>query len=102
MTLPWQIVWIILIPTGIIFDCITCAITGIWVSIAAGIALVINISGSPIDYQLLGFIILFVILLRFIRPFCVKYINKFYIVKKYPLAEVKNENSIDRTENNRR
>ncbi len=69
------IVWLVLFVVFLVVELITVGLTSIWLAGGALAALLLELAGLDLIFQIAVFLIVSFLLLYFTRPFAVKYIN---------------------------
>ncbi len=69
------IAWLVLLIILLIIEIITVGLTSIWAAGGALAALILNILGLSLVWQIVAFFVVTFVLLIFTRPFAVKFIN---------------------------
>lgn len=69
------IAWLVLLIILLIIEIITVGLTSIWAAGGALAALILNLLGVPLLWQVVVFFVVTFVLLFFTRPFAVKFIN---------------------------
>ena len=67
--------WLVLLIILLIIEIITVGLTSIWAAGGALAALILNILGLSLVWQIVAFFVVTFVLLIFTRPFAVKFIN---------------------------
>lgn len=70
-----SIIWLILIIVFLIIEIATVGLTSIWLAGGSLAALILNILGVSLVWQVAAFFVVSVVLMIFTRPFAKKYIN---------------------------
>lgn len=69
------IVWLFLLAVFLIVEIITVGLTSIWLAGGALVALLLNMAGLGLIWQIAAFFIVSFLLLIFTRPFALKFVN---------------------------
>ncbi len=69
------IVWLVFLIILLIVEIITVGLTSIWAAGGALVALIFNLSGLSLVWQIIAFFVVTFVLLIFTRPFAVRFIN---------------------------
>lgn len=69
------IAWLVLLIILLVIEIITVGLTSIWAAGGALAALILNILGIPLMWQVVVFFVVTFVLLYFTRPFAVRFIN---------------------------
>lgn len=69
------IVWLFLLAVFLIVEIITVGLTSIWLAGGALVALLLNMAGLNLIWQIAAFFIISFLLLIFTRPFALKFVN---------------------------
>ena len=76
-------VWLGLLVVFLIIELATVGLTTIWLAGGALVALVLELAGLNIWWQIFGFLIVSLVLIIFTRPFAAKYINSHHEKTNY-------------------
>lgn len=77
------IVWLALLAVFLIVEIITVGLTSIWLAGGALAALIVNILGLSMVWQIAAFFIVSFVLLIFTRPFAMKFVNSHHEKTNY-------------------
>ena len=77
------IVWLGLIILFLVIELITVGLTSIWLAGGALAALILELAGLDLIWQIAAFLVISFVLLYFTRPFAVKYINAHHETTNY-------------------
>lgn len=69
------IAWLALLIVLLVIEIITVGLTSIWAAGGALVALLLNIAGVSLLWQVIAFFVVTFVLLVFTRPFAVRFIN---------------------------
>ena len=80
------IVWLALFVIFLIIELATVGLTSIWLAGGALVALLLQMAGAGLVWQIGSFIVVSFLLLYFTRPFAVKYVNAHHEKTNYERA----------------
>lgn len=72
----YDISWLIAFIAFIGIELVTMGLTSVWFGLGALVALVASLLGAPLYVQLILFVVVSTVVLVFVRPFALKYVNQ--------------------------
>ena len=93
------IAWLALLIVLLVIEIITVGLTSIWAAGGALVALLLNIAGVSLLWQVIAFFVVTFVLLVFTRPFAVRFINSRREKTNYEGIIGKNIRIVERVDN---
>lgn len=93
------IIWLVLFVILLIVELLTVGLTSIWFAGGALVALIMELLGANLFWQIGAFILVSFLLLYFTRPFAVKYVNAHHEKTNYEQAVGKIVRITERVDN---
>ena len=93
------IIWLVLFVILLIVELLTVGLTSIWFAGGALVALIMELLGANLFWQIGAFILVSFLLLYFTRPFVVKYVNAHHEKTNYEQAVGKIVRITERVDN---